>query len=333
MRRAATVAWALLLPCLAPPLAAGEPPEEELRGLLRVEAQSAAGGALTISWSQVQGPRARILDAAAAETEFVAPAPGDYEFEVRVSDGRDSFTGRRKVNVPPPVPPPEAVAGAAQQVEVGQTALVDGGRSSASDRRPLTAWRWRQLEGPRLDFQPGELHRRQFDFLARKSGKYVFELTVSDGRKWSAPALTAISVLPPNRRPLILEPELQTEFTLPLPGPRAGTALPGLRSPPIVQATVRQEGADLVLDGAASRDPLGEELEYLWTQVHDGEAPHLGAFSPDPAGAAGKTELQAPVWRCRPPKPGTYKFVLEVSAGKSGRLRRGFSPVLSVEFK
>src|SRR6185369_16341325 len=89
---------------------------------------------------------------------------------------------------------PVAEPGAAQNVTAGTRVQVDGSKSSSDPSSKVTAWEWIQVEGPQLRLNEKLLKQREFDFDAKKPGKYVFELKVFDGETWSEPSRTSIDV-------------------------------------------------------------------------------------------------------------------------------------------
>jgi len=195
--------------------AAGEEAAEG-RYRLYISARDPGGGKLFFAWRQLpnEAPRVKIADPNAgrlengkwiSETYFIATEPGKYQFEVSVKNeaGEESKKTFQQ-EVLPPTPPPLAVAGKDQEIaKPGDPVVLDGSASTAAAGRNIAGWDWRVLKAPG-DFQPDVnlLKQRSFAFKPADPGVYQFELKVFDGRKWSEPARTTVTVLPPAPPPV-----------------------------------------------------------------------------------------------------------------------------------
>jgi tol-pal system beta propeller repeat protein TolB len=87
---------------------------------------------------------------------------------------------------------PVADAGIEQEVEQGNTVVLDGGRSYDPDGDGLS-YRWAQIDGASAELMGQDDPTPQF--LATDPGKYVFSLIVNDGQADSERDLVQISVL------------------------------------------------------------------------------------------------------------------------------------------
>jgi hypothetical protein len=310
-----------LLPAVEEP----PPPSEggKWRVPLVVKATDPDGDPLTYEWVQVSGPKVKIANPGSDNTYFIPAEPGEYVFEIRISDGAATVSQRVTRVVTLPNEPPVAVAGANQIYELGQRVRVDGGRSFDRDGK-IAQYQWQQASGPDLKLTKEQLEDRQFDFQPAEAGSWIFELKVFDGKDWSVPSRTTVTVRPPNRKPVIDVAAERQEAELPVKPVQVTPGLPGPNAPPVAVAAkggVVALGEELTLDGSGSSDPLGEDLEYFWSQKENGKSPLLRSLQHDPASATGGRQglMFCPVWHGKPAQPGLYEFVLEVTAGKGKR--------------
>ncbi len=201
------------------------------------------GDALTYRWRQIEGPRVRdwiYEDMGRPERPaFVPREPGEYAFELVVSDGKEnSEPAVVRVSVLPPNRPPSVRCDRAVRVPVGQPVRI---RAEGEDPDGNALWyRWRMLEGPALPkLPPDAWNRKDLEFVPNAPGLYLFEVTASDGRLESIPARCQLGVDRHNTPP-----------TAHISGPsRAKT------------------GEEAVLDGRLSCDPDGDALTYRWSQI------------------------------------------------------------------
>lgn len=304
---------------------------------LEVEAEDPDGDKLTFQWTQVSGPKVRIAKASDAKTWFVPTEPGEYVFEIRVSDGKDAVVGTKKVNVAKPNLAPVAIPRVQpERATMNQRVVFDASLSKDPDGK-LKAYQWKQTGGPAVKLTEQQLQARQFDFDAAEPGEYAFELKVSDGETWSEPATVELKVAAVNKKPRInIAGSEEEKHNLPVTAPVVTPEKPSADAPPVVKVEPGKPvklGEELVLDGRGSHDPLGQELEYFWSQKLDGKVPLLRSLKHDPKFAKdGRTDpLATPVWRVKPEQPGVYRFQLEVTAGKGAKQRRASSDVIEFE--
>lgn len=138
--------------------------------------------------------------------------------------------------------PPVADAGTDQNVEVGDTAILDGTGSYDPDDGPLT-YRWEQTSGPSVSLSGRTTS--QPSFFVAEAGEYTFQLSVDDGRDWD---LSAVRV---------------TASPLPPVTAHAGSDLTVYSS------------ESVQLFGTGSNDPSGRSIAYLWVQIAGPEVPLL----------------------------------------------------------
>ena len=123
---------------------------------------------------------------------------------------------------------------------------LDGSASRDPNGLPLS-FSWSQSDGKRVNLSNASAVRPTF--LAKKTGDYVFELIVSNGRAASAPDKVTIHIT--NVRPTADAGALQT-------------------------VTV---GTQVVLDGSASSDPNEDPLSFSWSQARGRRVALQGAGS------------------------------------------------------
>lgn len=150
---------------------------------------------------------------------------------------------------------PVADAGADQQVNTGDTVILDGSGSADPEGDALTyLWTW-------VSQPPGSLASLsdasavQPNFKADVDGEYVIELVVSDGIDVSEPDTVVISATTLNLPPIANA------------GPDQNTVITVL----------------LVLDGRGSSDPNGDPLTYSWTLVSRPEGSSATLDQPESA--------------------------------------------------
>ena len=208
---------------------------------------------LGYAWTWINGP-VRVEPQAGDRPEianFVAPAiPGDYLFDLAVSDGvasaHDTVTIR--VSPPPANIAPIADPGPDHVVGQGDTVVLDGSASRDPDGGPdALRHAWRQTAGPKAALHDAASVSARF--VAEQAGSYEFELSVSDGEAETSHSLHILVNAPPLAN-----------------AGEAFTALPG---------------REIVLDGAASSDPDGLPLalSYAWSQTQGPPVQMVGAVT------------------------------------------------------
>ncbi|MCW8131635.1 MAG: hypothetical protein KIS92_14915 [Planctomycetota bacterium] len=316
---------------------AEEPAEgEDRRFPLEVSARDEDGDRLSFAWSQVSGPtKVRINEPNAPKTWFTTTVPGEYVFEIRVSDGKDEVARKKTWNITMPNIPPVAVIDAPDKAILGQKVVMDGKPSVDKDGK-ITEYQWTMISAPpntKVKLSEKDQRERKFNFEPDVSGDYVFELKVSDGKDWSAATHATVKVASVNNKPIpeLVEPESTAEIPVPPQQPVKPLVLGDPPKPDVsrTKAGAYKLGDIIVLDGSASSDPLGEEMQFFWRQIPDDKAPVILTLVPDKTSAKGehKGEFFCPVWKVKVAQPGVYRFVLQVDAGK-GRKPAFSEPVV-----
>lgn len=141
------------------------------------------GGALSYSWSVLSQPAAQSISLTSPNSvspTFVSMVPGDYEFELTVTDsGAKTATDNVSVTLTNDAPEP-TIANVAASPLVGSQITLDGTPSTDPNSHALS-FEWRVIEFPSDSGVPTALSGPTHDLEIDTHGVYVFELTVSDG--------------------------------------------------------------------------------------------------------------------------------------------------------
>lgn len=148
-----------------------------------------------------------------------------------VSDGEEIARGNNPLNPEDNIPVADA---GPDQTLTPTVVTLDGSASRDPNGLPLT-FSWSQAEGKRVTLSNAGAVKPTF--LAKKTGDYVFELVVSNGKAASAPDKVTVHIS--NVRP---------------------TADPG-------GSQIVTVGTQVVLDGSASSDPNEDPLSFSWSQI------------------------------------------------------------------
>ncbi len=164
--------------------------------------EDADGDRLIYSWRQLSGPRVDLLNANTAKPSFQAQVPGEYTFELIVSDGRiQSKPAKVNVIVEEANEIPVAVMPEKITIELGQSAVLDGSNSRDADNDNLL-YNFTQISGPSQVISSTVSQEPAFTIVPQTIGTYSFELVVNDGRANSDPALCIVDVIKPNSAPV-----------------------------------------------------------------------------------------------------------------------------------
>lgn len=331
--RTALAAAALLAACGL--VRAEEPAEEVRRFPLEVKAHDDDGDALNYTWKQLSGPTdVKIDNPRSPKTWFTTTVPGEYVFEIRVSDGKDEVAKKKVWNITMPNRAPVAAfEQPVQNAVLTQKVVVDGSKSFDKDGE-IKEYQWTVVSSPpnaKLKLGEKDLKSRKIYFETAEPGDYVFELKVFDGKDWSAAAQAVVKVAAINKMPILDLGEKEQKGEVGVKPPEVVKPVE-LGAPPKADVSKTKAGAykvgDVItLDGSASTDPQGEELTFFWRQILDDKTPVLHTLVPDMNSAKGdkKDEFHCPVWRVKITELGVYRFKLEVSAGKGEKIRTGIS--------
>lgn len=196
------------------------------------------GSALSYEWSVIaipQGSTAAITNPDAVLPSFTPDIPGDYIFQLIVSDGVLKSSPATVVITDKDLPP-KAVAGADQSVSTGSLATLDGSSSSDPELQPLT-YEWALLSSPSgsstvINNPNSPVATLNID----RSGDYVAQLTVMDAVGQRSSDVVVIRDAAKNTLPVAdAGRDLQVDL-----------------------------GARFVLDGSGSNDADGDTLTYSW---------------------------------------------------------------------
>lgn len=137
--------------------------------------------------------------------------------------------------------PPVALPGNNQTVLVNTTVTLDGSQSSDPDGN-IISYRWKQLSGsPIVNLINANTSNANFSAPnVTTNTNFTFELSVTDNAGASHKANTTVTVKPLNQAPIANAGSNQTIVT-----PKTG----------------------VILNGAASRDPDGSLVKYVWKQT------------------------------------------------------------------
>ena len=246
------------------------------------------GDPLTFSWSLSSCPEncdestMVISNSRQAVASFTPTVLGLYEFNLTVSDGKNSDVDKVTINVLVTINPPVVDAGDDQEVETGYSVDLDGSGSFDADGDELYyLWTFQNVPASSLlvndDIQNST--NALSEFTPDTDGDYILKLTVNDGGLIDHDFVTIFA---------------QTGFLRP-------TADAG------ADVTVETDYQTDVLDGQASVDPNGDALSYAWSLINS------------PAGSGLTTvdivERTSPNMMFTPDVDGEFEFELSVSDG------------------
>jgi len=190
---------------------------------------------LSFLWQIDQAPdgsEASIDNATSDIASFKPDISGDYEIRVTVSDGL--LESQAVINILHDNKPPTARAQNEIRVKVGQTALLDGSKSTDIDGDGLT-YQWTIVNAPNGSTAVlANDKNSQAQLLPDVEGPYEVQLLVSDGQNVSLPHITKIVF---------------------------GNITPIAKVGPKI---LTQVGETIWLDGSSSYDEDGNLLKYNW---------------------------------------------------------------------
>lgn len=169
-----------------------------------------ANGTLTASWRKVSGPGAvTFADASSLTTSATFVDPGDYVLELKVSDGQLFSTDTLTITVIPRNQPPTVEAGPDQEIELPNSATLNGSVSDdALPRGATVTVNWSVATGPgNVTFADANAATTTATFSA--PGSYILKLTANDTEFTIEDQLT-ITVYPENQPPTANAGEDQT---------------------------------------------------------------------------------------------------------------------------
>lgn len=160
-----------------------------------------ANSTLTTTWRKVSGPGSVMFaDASSLTTSATFVDPGDYVLELKVSDGQLFSTDTLAITVIPRNQPPTVEAGPDQEIELPNSAILNGSVSDdALPRGSTVTVNWSVVSGPgTVTFADANAASTTASFSA--PGTYVLKLTANDTEFTIDDQLT-ITVYPENQPP------------------------------------------------------------------------------------------------------------------------------------
>ena len=202
-------------------------------------------GRATFSWTQLDGPQARLSSRTALEAQLTAPVAGtdgaSLMFQLTIT-GEDGSQAQDSciVNVTETNAPPTAEAGPTQTVAGGALVALDGSASFDPDDG-IASTLWKQLAGLQVTLSDPSRDRATFTApeLDANDEALVFQLTVTDQGGLRSRDTCIVNVTWANQPPKA----------------DAGVNLSA------------RPGAKVMLDGSPSSDPEGNIVSYRWTQL------------------------------------------------------------------
>ncbi len=226
---------------------------------------------LTYSWRQTSGTQVSLQNAQSSTPYFTASSVGTFQFELVVNDGYiSSVADTVWITVLRQNTAPVAYAGDDLAAYAGSPVALDGTGSYDPDGDALT-YTWTQTSGASVVLTGAQTARPSF--TPTTSGVLGFTLRVSDGQ-----AATQDTVL------------VKVDNVNQVPVAEAG------------QDKTATLGSTVTLDGSLSKDPDGDAISYVWSQV---SGPIVSLNSPNSANPS-----------FVPTIAGAYVFSLKVYDGK-----------------
>ncbi|MGE0083137.1 MAG: PKD domain-containing protein [Desulfococcaceae bacterium] len=191
-------------------------------------------------WTQISGPVVSISNASAMKTSFTAPSyESELIFRLSVQDQTGLIRNDEVIIRVHQYPLPQADPGPDQSVKAGETVILDGSASSATDAEIVT-YQWAQISGTSVKLTasaPAQVSFAAPDPSEPEGETLVFMLTVTDDKGKQ----DAEEVL------------IHVERTLPVADPGE-------------DQTVNSRDT-VILDGSASSVTDGEIVTYQWAQT------------------------------------------------------------------
>ena len=256
-------------------------------GAVTLDGAASTGANLVFQWQQLAGPAVTLSNTADSRPSFTAPLlDGGFgsqvlSFQLTVTSGTYSSSDTVDITVANVNRAPEAHTDGDRTVLEGGAVVLDGSASFDLDSDPLT-YQWLQTSGPAVALTGADSARLSFTapllpLGSTSSDTLTFELTVSDGALSDSESIQ-VTVQQVNQAP---------------------EANAGLDQ-------TKDEGAVVVLNGTASRDPDGDPVAtYSWTQLDGPTVALSDPASPTPSFTAPATASGG----------ATLSFALTVSDG------------------
>ena len=201
------------------------------------------------SWTKISGPAAyTIVNANASSTAVNGLLQGTYQFRLLVTDNNgasdDDTVTVTVYPVPPPANvPPQANAGADQNITLPTNSVTLNGTGSTDADGTIASYAWTHIGGP-ATFTVGNANAASTLLGGLAQGTYLFRLTVTDNNGATDMDTIAIVVNP---------------------------APPPPNIPPVANAgadqTISLPVNSVTLNGAASSDADGSITTFAWTKI------------------------------------------------------------------
>lgn len=238
------------------------------------------GTAISYTWTLIEKPlgsAVKLDNPEKVNPSFMADLIGTYRFSLVVSDGVSLSTADEVVITIVENQAPVANAGKDFETYSGDKTTLDGSDSYDPEALPLN-FTWTVASLPSGSMAAlSDATKQKPSFVPDVAGKYVFNLTVSDGVNSSNTDQVIVTAVE-NKAPVA----------------KAGND------------QVSNLGQRVYLNGSESFDPEGKTITYLWTFVTKPSGSNASISDPTSA-----------TTRFRPDRLGLYTIRLDVSDGKT----------------
>lgn len=207
---------------------------------------------LTFNWTKISGPAQHSINNPVIGNPVVSNlVAGNYSFKLTVADTNSLF-GMDTVTItvinPNPNQLPFARAGTDQQISIPQNAVTLNGTASSDTDGAIESYLWTNIAGPSQFTLTGNT-TSVVSVSNLRPGNYLFRLAATDNQGGTGYDTVQVTVINP--------------FPNQLPVAEAGN-----------NVTITLPVNSVNLNGAASSDPDGTIVSYLWSQA-SGPAPAL----------------------------------------------------------
>ncbi len=212
----------------------------------------AGGSIISYQWAKLSGSSGdQLISASQARTTINFNSPGNYTYQLTITDNQGNNSASRvsiQVN-PAPIPVasiPTAVAGNSQVITLtaGSTgsAVIDGSASSDAGGS-IISYQWGKLSGPSGD-QLISASQARTTLNFNSPGNYIYQLTITDNQGNNSASRVSIQVNP-----------------APIPVASIPSAVAGN------DQQITLPGGSFTLNGTASKDAGGVITSYEWGKL------------------------------------------------------------------
>ena len=213
-------------------------------------ASSDAGGSIiSFKWGKLSGPSGdQVISASQARTDINFIAPGNYTYQLIITDNQGNNSASRLsilVN-PAPLPVasiPTAIVGNDQTITLPVNTFILDGKSSKDIGGTITSYLWGKLSGPEGDVISNS-DQQKTTVTVTNPGYYTYQLFITDNQGNTSASRLYITVNP--------------------------GVTPSNSSPTAVAGNDQQitlPGGSFTLDGTASKDDGGAITSYEWGKL------------------------------------------------------------------